>query len=119
MPYDGSVKPALTELKAQAIALMVLGYSCRDVEHELRRQFPLLRIPHYTTIARWLQKMAGPQSRGAAAYWLVIAHLAAEEVGRRIDAEGKQMSLMEQVEFASRVTDIYFSLRERAIAVGE
>lgn len=103
------------EIKAQAIALLILGRSCREAQAELRQQFPGADIPHYTTIARWFQKMATPMTRRATAYWAVLAHLAAEVVDRRMD-DVKKMSLMDQVEFASRVTDIYYSVREREMA---
>ena len=75
-------------------------------------------IPHYSTIARWFQKMATPKTKGAAAYWAVLAHLTADVVDSRMDAEGKKMSLIELVEFSSRATDIYLALREREMAIG-
>ena len=106
-----------TEIKAQAIALLVLGRPCREVQAELRQQFPGADIPHYSTIARWFQKLAEPQSKGAQAYWSVLAQSVARILFKRMD-EAEKMSLMELVEFSSRVQDIYWASRERRIAAG-
>ncbi len=62
-PYNSVVSTA-TEIKAQAIALLILGRSCREAKAELHQIFPGESIPHYSTIARWFNKMAEPQSRG-------------------------------------------------------
>ena len=113
--YNGAVSTP-TEIKAQAIALLILGRSCREAQAELREQFPEAEIHHYSTIARWFQKMATPKTKGAAAYWAVLAHLTADMVDSRMD-ELNKMSLMEVVEFSSRATDIYYSLRERSAAL--
>lgn len=106
-----------TEIKAQAIALLILGRSCREAQEELREHFPDSDIPHYSTIARWFQKMAEPQSKGALAYWSVLVKAVGEVVFRRMD-ELEKMSLMEVVEVSSRAYDIYWALRERRMAVG-
>ena len=73
-------------------------------------------IPHYSTIARWFQKMATPKTKGAAAYWGELAHSVCDVVESRMD-ELNKMSLMEVVEFSSRATDIYYALRERSAAL--
>jgi hypothetical protein len=44
-----------TEIKAQAIALYALGYSCRNIEGQLKAKFPGVDIPNYATIARWVR----------------------------------------------------------------
>ena len=58
-----------TKIKAQAIALLILGRSCREARAELHQLFPGDSIPHYSTIARWFQKMAEPQSKGVNTRW--------------------------------------------------
>ena len=62
-----------SEMKAQAVALLILGHSCRRVQTELSEQFHGAAIPHYTTIARWLQSLAEPHGRAAEAYWWALA----------------------------------------------
>ena len=111
MLYNGGVKPTRTELKAQAIALMVLGYSCRDVEHELRQQFPLLRIPHYTTIARWLRHMPWSLARGGAAQarWAEIANRAGGIAIERLH-EMDRLSPLHAMKGYSMAMDIYLAL---------
>ena len=96
--------------------MLILGYHCREVQRELRQKYPLSRIPHYSTIARWFQKMATPKTRGAAAYWSMLALSVGKILDRRMD-ELERMSPMDVLEFASRVADIYYGLRERANAV--
>jgi len=104
-----------TDIKAQAIALLILGRSCREARAELHQIFAGESIPHYSTIARWLQKMAEPQSKGALAYWSVLVKAVGEVVFRRMD-ELEKMSLLEVVAVSSRAYDIYWALRERGRA---
>ena len=71
------------EVKAQAMALTVLGYSSRAVERELKAMFPGKRIPPWSTIARW--QRSRPMTRTAALRWADVALRASEIVGRQLD----------------------------------
>ena len=102
-----------TEIKAQAVALVVLGRSCREVQEDLRSQFPGARIPHFSTIARWFGKVAGREAIGAAVYWSFVSKRAGEITLKRMDAEADRMSMLDLVKFASTATDIYYNSLER------
>lgn len=71
------------ELKAQAMALSVLGYSSRKVERELRRMFPRERIPPWSTIARWFRSR--PTNRLAFLRWADVARRAADILEVHLD----------------------------------
>ena len=105
-----------SDMKAQAVALLILGHSSRHVQTELSRQFPGADIPHYTTIARWLQKLAEPHGRAAEAHWWALA-MAAEEILVNRMGEARTMPLMQLVQFTSRASDIYWAGRERRMRV--
>ena len=110
--YNGAVSTP-TEIKAQAIALLVLGRSCREVQRELHQKFPDARIPHFSTIARWLNKVAGKEAIGAQVYWSFVSKRAGEITLKRMDAEADGMSMLDLVKFASTATDIYYNSLER------
>jgi hypothetical protein len=55
------------EVKAQAMALTVLGHSSREVEKKLKEMFPGERIPPFSTIARW--QRSRPTNRLAFLRW--------------------------------------------------
>ncbi len=99
---------APTEIKAQAIALLTLGYDCRRVCAELRRQFPGAKIPHFTTIARWLREMPPGHGRAAAFRWWLVLERAGEIVHERMKAE--RMSPLDLAKFASKAADIQLAL---------
>ena len=101
-----------SEMKAQAVALLILGHSCRRVQTELSEQFPGADIPHHTTIARWLQSLAEPHGRAAEAYWGALAQSVVEVLFNRM-GEAETMPLMQLVKFTSRASDIYWAGRER------
>lgn len=98
------------ELKARAIAMQIQGYSSRYVANELRQQLPQ-RIPHYTTIARWLQQAKrGPQgTRAARRRWAAILERAGIMVIERLD-EADRMSPVGIAKMYGTVTDVYLAL---------
>ncbi len=104
-------KPSPQELKAQAIALLVLGYSSRYVANELRMKYPLYRIPHYTTVARWLQqgKHSLQGSRIARARWTRIMERVGVLVIDRLN-EADRMSPLGIAKMYGTVTDVYLAL---------
>ena len=99
-----------TEIKAEAITLLTLGYSCRDVQGELRQRFPNAQIPHHSTIARWLRKAATVEGKGAKVYWYFVLKRAGEIALHRMD-EPEEMSLLDTLKVASRAQEIYLALR--------
>ena len=101
------------EMKAQAVALLILGHSCRRVQTELSRQFPGADIPHFSTLARWLNKIAGGEAIAAAVYWSFVSKAAGEIVLKRLETEAKRMSFMELVQFSSVASDTYFNAVQR------
>ncbi len=102
-----------TEIKAQAIALLILGRSCRDAQEELRLQFPNSDIPHFSTIARWFNKIAGKEAIAASVYWSIVSQMVTEIILKRFESEAMQMSMLDAVKFGSIATDIYWNSRER------
>jgi hypothetical protein len=48
---DGAYSPR--ELRARALYYAVLGYSSRDIEAQLTRDFPGQKVPPFGVIARW------------------------------------------------------------------
>lgn len=72
-----------TEVKAQAIALHAMGYSCRNIEKQLRARFPGTDIPNHATINRWVR--SAPTNRIALMHWWDAARRAAEIVHSRMD----------------------------------
>lgn len=99
-----------TEVKSEAIALLTLGYSCREVERELRCKFPDAKTPHFSTIARWLHKTAAVEKKGAEVYWFFVLKRAGQIVLHRMEDEGKRMSILDTAKLASRATDMYLAL---------
>ena len=97
-----------TEIKAQAVALVVLGKSCREAQEDLRRQFPGAHIPHFSTIARWAR--ATPPTGGVALmrWWDVL-----DRAGETVDGHliSGRVTPMEALEIASKGTDIVMALR--------
>ena len=104
-------KPSPQEIKAQAIALLVLGYSSRYVSHELRMKYGLIRPPHYTTIARWLrQSRRGLQgSRGARGRWAAILKRAGIMVIERLN-ETERLSAVGVAKMYAMSADVYLAL---------
>ncbi len=72
-----------TEIKAEAIALHALGYSCRAIGKQLRAKFPNAKIPNHATINRWVR--IRPTKRLALMQWYDAAHRAAEILHERMD----------------------------------
>lgn len=67
-----------TEIKAEAIALLTLGHSCREVERELRCKFPTQRLPTSALspagcIARLSSRSSGTKSRAWASFTAELA----------------------------------------------
>ena len=110
--YNGGVS-TLTEMRAQAIALLVLGRSCREAQTELRQQFPGESIPHHSTVARWFNKIAGKEAIAASVYWSNVSQSVTEIILKRFEREAMQMSMIDAVKFGSIATDIYWNSRER------
>ncbi len=102
---------APTEIKAQAIALLTLGYDCRRVHAELRRQFPGAKIPHFTTIARWLREMPPNRGRAAKVYWWFVMERAGEITFKRMK-EVEKLPPLDLIKIASKATDIHLALTE-------
>ena len=102
-----------TEIKAQAIALLILGRSCREAQEELRRQFPGESIPHHSTIARWFNKIAGKEAIAASLYWSIVSQMVTEIILKRFEKEAMQMSMLDAVKFGSIASNIYWNSRER------
>ncbi len=98
-----------TEIKAQAIALHAMGYSCRRIERQLRSQFPGADIPNYATINRWGRSR--PTKRFAQLRWYDVAHRAAEIMMERMD-ELETVPFMQLVKAYSRINDIVFNTQE-------
>ena len=78
---DNSYSPR--ELRAQAMALTVLGLSSRQIETRLRAMFPVKKTPPWSTIARWARSR--PANRIAALRWFDVAQRAAQIVEQRMD----------------------------------
>ncbi len=102
-----------TEIKAQAIALLILGRSCREAQEELGDQFPDADIPHYSTIARWFNKIAGKEAIVASVYWSIVSQRVTKILLMRLETETMQMSMMDAVKFGSIASNIYWNSRER------
>ena len=103
----------LTEIKAEAIALLILGRSCREAQEELRHQFLNADIAHFSTIARWFNKIAGKEAIAASVCWSVVSQMVTEILLKRLETETMQMSMLDAVKFGSIATDIYWNSRER------
>lgn len=94
-------------IKANAIALLALGYSCRSVEKQLRQKFPAAHIPNYATISRWLRP--NNSTRAAEWRWLMVADRAVDIVDARFD-EIRTMSFPQMLRAAMRMSDIAMSV---------
>ena len=81
-----ATSPSPSEIRAQGVALLILGYSCRRVERELRAMFPGARVPSYPTISRWLRRR--PASNIGLWRWAQTMHRIAEIIEERIDELG-------------------------------
>jgi hypothetical protein len=86
----------LTEIKAEAIALHVLGHTCRSVERELKAKFPNEDIPNYGTIHKWVRKLSPTRptpfvrrfrNMHTVLRWWEVAKMAAEMVAERMHEE--------------------------------
>ena len=104
-----STSPA--ELKAEAVALLALGYSCRSVEAQLKQKFPGAKVPNYATISRWVRPTYS--SRGAVYRWQHIYGEAAKIVLDRMD-ELRTLPLEQMVKSALRIRE--FADRTRYLA---
>ena len=95
------------EIKAEAIALLALGYSTRDVERRLRDKFPGTRIPKYNTVARWLNSAEAVQAgkRSADLRWQLVFWEAAKIVEQRMD-ELRHLPFMTLIKSYGRFQDI-------------
>lgn len=55
-----SIKPGVrkvsAKLKANVLAMGLMGFAARDIEKELRAMYPGDRVPAYATISRWLRR---------------------------------------------------------------
>lgn len=71
------------EMKAYGLALAVMGYSTRSVAVTLRQRYPGRKIPHHSTISRWLHR--APAKYAALARWWEVSHRAAAIVESRMD----------------------------------
>ena len=108
--------PSPQELKAQAIALLVLGYSSRYVANELRMKYGLMRPPHYTTIARWLRQaqLGLKGNRAAKARWAAIVNRAGVMMMDRLD-ETERLSAVGVAKMYGTAMDVYLAL-ERSMS---
>jgi len=95
------------EIKAQAMAFSVLGYSSRQIERRLRQMFPGQYIPPWSTIARW-NRSRPPRTLAARIMWndvviracdLAIVHM------ERMQQEG--MTPMQALKVYTTVMDVY------------
>jgi hypothetical protein len=89
--YNGAVS-TLIEIKAEAVALHVLGHSCRNIEKQLKAKFPKADIPNYGTINKWVRVRPTPPVRRlrnmyTVHRWWEVARMAAEIVAERMIAE--------------------------------
>jgi hypothetical protein len=98
-----------TEIKAQAIALHCLGYSCRNIEKQLKAKFPGAAVPRYCTISRWVRSR--PTKRLALMQWYDAAHMAAGILHDRMD-ELETVPFMQVIRAYSRTMDITLSWHE-------
>ena len=97
-----------TKIKAQAVALVVLGRSCREVREDLRRQFPEAHIPHFSTISRWARPTPPTGGIALMRWWDVL-----DRAGDAVDGHliSGRVTPMEALEIASKGTDIVLALR--------
>ena len=98
-------------MKAQAIAFLTLGYDCRRVRAELRRQFPGVKIPHFTTIARWLREMPPNRGRAARVYWWFVMERAGELAFKRME-EAETLPPLDLIKIFAKAADIDRALAE-------
>ena len=99
------------EIKAEGIALLALGYSCRSVERQLRRKFPTAKVPRYCTISRWVRPTYS--SRGAVYRWQHVYGEAVKIVEERID-ELRTLPLDQMLKAALRIQDFAYETRQLA-----
>ena len=100
-----------TEIKAQAIALLTFGHTCRRVEKQLRLQFPGTKIPHFTTIARWLREMPPNGGRAARVYWWFVMERAGEIALKQLE-EAENLPPLDLLNIFARSLDIDRALAE-------
>ena len=100
---------APTEIKAQAIALLTLGYHCRRVRADLQRQFPGTKIPHFTTLARWLREMPPNGGRAALARWWFVADRAGEIALKRMN-EVEKLPPLDLVKIFAKASNMHLAL---------
>ncbi len=86
----------LIEIKAEAIALHVLGHTCRNIEKQLKAKFPKADIPNYGTINKWTRKLSPTRptpfvrrfrNMHTVLRWWEVAKMAAEMVAERMHEE--------------------------------
>ena len=105
------MKPSPGEIKAEALALLALGHSCRSVERQLKQKFPTAKVPRYCTISRWVRPTYS--SRGAVYRWQHVYGEAAKIVLDRMDELGT-LPFDQMVKAVLRIRD--FADRTRSLA---
>ena len=102
------------EIKAEAVALLALGHSTREVERRLNDKFPGAKIPRYNTIARWLNSADALQDgkRSADIRWGLVLLEAARIVEHRMD-DLRHLDFMTLIKSYGRIQDIYYQSQVR------
>jgi hypothetical protein len=109
----------LTEIKAEAVALHVLGHPCRGIEKMLKAKFPNEDIPNYGTINRWVRVLGSHaptapvrrlRNRHTIMRWWEAVARAAEIVHDRMDAEMKSVPYNKVPMMYSRMMDVVINL---------
>ena len=113
----------LTEIKAEAIALHVLGHSCRNIEGQLKVKFPNAGIPNYGTISRWVRvRPTAPirkyRNLHTTMRWWQAAQMAAEIVHDRLAVELENVPYNKVATIYGRMMDVVINL-ERLNNQGE
>lgn len=103
-----------TEIKAQAIALHAMGYSCRAIEKQLSSMFMGATIPNYATISRWVRVRNSYRrylAGAASVRWARAHNRAAEIVEERLEELGT-MPFDKIIVALQRISEVYDMLRE-------
>jgi hypothetical protein len=105
----------LTEIKAEAIALHVLGHPCRNIEKQLKARFPSADIPNYGTINKWVRvRPTAPVRRYRNMYtvhrWWEVARMAAEIVAERMAVELENVPYNKVATIYGRMMDMVINL---------
>jgi hypothetical protein len=104
-----------TKLKAEALALHVMGYSSRDIVKRLRAKFPGTKIPGHCTVNRWVRLTPSASSTQhviAGACWAEVATLAGELVMERAE-EMARVPYDQAWKFYSRAMEVALLVQDR------